>query len=508
MSKISCFKGSKLEAKFNKKIEQGIDEYIAAREVLVEAYGILNEQSNTLRKSLDLPAQDLIVEEVIVEDIVPQVVELEEEVDNTLKINSEGKLLAPNGKSSNLTEEQYKLVRTPEFKAWFGDWENNPQNASKVVDENGEPLVVYHGTASGGFSEFKNNKPIFFTDSKGVADSYQEKQAEGISQTYGVFLTVKNLEIVNGGGASFSNIPVIEDTMTSKQVKLTTNGIFESIFGYRFPKIVTDKKGTEKTDGVLIKNIYDNLLGNILVKSSDIYVVPSSSQIKSATEIKGTTSTETNDIRYLKSVTPINSTQNFTGDAEYLTGEFISDFWAKVLKAKQKDNADWRNYYSHFGVNERGLYLINDDSITMSKIQLYADENIKQYSILSKQMQNIADKSEGIQSLRDEAINNPNSVKIFEGQISRLNEKEIVLKDSVDEFIRVGDDIFENIATESNLKHYVKLEKNNSEYYVVNTEKPTSDLKLSDYKYLETTTDKFTTVKKYLANQNLEEFNC
>jgi hypothetical protein len=59
---------------------------------------------------------------------------------------AKGGLLAPNGKPSNLTPEQYKLVRTPEFKAWFGDWENNPESASKVVDENGEPLVVYHGT--------------------------------------------------------------------------------------------------------------------------------------------------------------------------------------------------------------------------------------------------------------------------------------------------------------------------------------------------------------------------
>jgi len=55
-------------------------------------------------------------------------------------------LLAPNGKPSNLTPEQHKLVRTPAFKKWFGDWENDPKNASKVVDENGEPLVVYHGT--------------------------------------------------------------------------------------------------------------------------------------------------------------------------------------------------------------------------------------------------------------------------------------------------------------------------------------------------------------------------
>jgi hypothetical protein len=54
--------------------------------------------------------------------------------------------LAPNGKPSNLNAEQYKLVRTPAFKEWFGDWENDPKNASKVVDENGEPLVVYHGT--------------------------------------------------------------------------------------------------------------------------------------------------------------------------------------------------------------------------------------------------------------------------------------------------------------------------------------------------------------------------
>jgi hypothetical protein len=60
-----------------------------------------------------------------------------------------GGMIAPNGKPSNLSPQQYQMVRTPEFKAWFGDWENNPENASKVVDENGEPLVVYRGdTAS------------------------------------------------------------------------------------------------------------------------------------------------------------------------------------------------------------------------------------------------------------------------------------------------------------------------------------------------------------------------
>ncbi len=41
-------------------------------------------------------------------------------------------------------------TKTPEFKRWFGD--------SKVVDENGSPLVVYHGTDSTPFEVFDRSK--------------------------------------------------------------------------------------------------------------------------------------------------------------------------------------------------------------------------------------------------------------------------------------------------------------------------------------------------------------
>ena len=48
---------------------------------------------------------------------------------------------------TELDYRQWVQVRTPAFKAWFGDWENDPDNASKVINPNtGEPLVVYHGT--------------------------------------------------------------------------------------------------------------------------------------------------------------------------------------------------------------------------------------------------------------------------------------------------------------------------------------------------------------------------
>jgi hypothetical protein len=37
-------------------------------------------------------------------------------------------------------------VESENFKNWFGDWETDPENASKVVTENGVPMVVYHNT--------------------------------------------------------------------------------------------------------------------------------------------------------------------------------------------------------------------------------------------------------------------------------------------------------------------------------------------------------------------------
>ena len=76
---------------------------------------------------------------------VGTITKVEEKVGDTPRFKTKT-LLAPNGKPSNLNEVQWNTVRTPEFKRWFGDWENDPENASKVVDENGEPLVMYHGT--------------------------------------------------------------------------------------------------------------------------------------------------------------------------------------------------------------------------------------------------------------------------------------------------------------------------------------------------------------------------
>jgi hypothetical protein len=80
-----------------------------------------------------------------------------------------------NGKKSNLPDELWAVVRTDAFKDWFGDWQNDPANASKVLDENGEPLVVYHGSKMAGFDEFQqldeSVNGFFTTDNKAGANT-------------------------------------------------------------------------------------------------------------------------------------------------------------------------------------------------------------------------------------------------------------------------------------------------------------------------------------------------
>lgn len=83
-------------------------------------------------------------------------------------------LKASNGQPTNLNSVQYQMVRTPEFKNWFGDWEHSPNTASKVLDDNGEPMIVYTGTSiDKDFSKFKTPRNgVWFSISKHDASSY------------------------------------------------------------------------------------------------------------------------------------------------------------------------------------------------------------------------------------------------------------------------------------------------------------------------------------------------
>lgn len=78
---------------------------------------------------------------------------------------------------------------TSAFKNWFGDYENDPENASKVVDSEGKPLQVYHGTGRADRvgnvfdpARATSGPMAFFTDSKEVAEGYaRDKQDTSMS---------------------------------------------------------------------------------------------------------------------------------------------------------------------------------------------------------------------------------------------------------------------------------------------------------------------------------------
>jgi hypothetical protein len=113
-------------------------------------------------------------------------------------IMANGGYVAPNGEPSNLKPKLYKLVRTREFKDWFGDWENDPKNSSKIVDRNGEPMIVYHGTKND-FYQFDTNKQLkgwlgrgfYFTKNKIEAKDYGNRLLK-------CFLNIRNPFVVEG----------------------------------------------------------------------------------------------------------------------------------------------------------------------------------------------------------------------------------------------------------------------------------------------------------------------
>ncbi|MFA7543643.1 MAG: hypothetical protein WCY84_04645, partial [Candidatus Cloacimonadaceae bacterium] len=135
----------------------------------------------------------------------------------------------PNGKQTNLTEHQWLQVRTENFKAWFGDWENDPKNASKVVDENGEPLVVYHGGTAK--EVFTANGYSFFTEDKDLAEDYAPKQKDGTRNVISAFLNVRDLMVFDKRGHKEASDYIYEalslityrDDLTDKESNMFKN---------------------------------------------------------------------------------------------------------------------------------------------------------------------------------------------------------------------------------------------------------------------------------------------
>lgn len=153
-----------------------------------------------------------------------------------------------------------------QFKRWFGDWQNHPESASKVVNADGTPKVVYHGTNKT-FNVFDSESGIYwFSESEDYAESMMEERGGG--RVINAYLKMKNPLYAKLPPGQFSD-PTFEAPLI-RQAK------------------------AEGRDGVIIETDTDP---NDL-SYEKFYVVFSPTQIKSATDNNGAFDGTNPDIRY------------------------------------------------------------------------------------------------------------------------------------------------------------------------------------------------------------------
>ncbi|MGL4219956.1 MAG: hypothetical protein ACRCSS_04910, partial [Shewanella sp.] len=132
---------------------------------------------------------------------------------------------------------------TPEFKKWFG--------ASKVVTKDNKPLVLYHGTQSAAFKDFKpsgeanmfgKNEQYYFTDSfdeaKGYATGNADTAAKGRSGTGHVvnaYLKMEKPAILTADEFNVTDVPVQEYLEN-----LDMDGLYDAIRKAGYDGIVYD----------------------------------------------------------------------------------------------------------------------------------------------------------------------------------------------------------------------------------------------------------------------------
>lgn len=253
---------------------------------------------------------------------------------------------------TELNEQQWYQVRSPQFKAWFGDWETDPANASKVINpRTGEPLVVYHGTA-GKFEAFdrgaravsgsSTNDGFFFSDSPDVAGAYASVDSnyapqpmvrgriydidDNLTADLGTFdssdALYAHLREREAAGEPIDWEGVVTNT-EFPPVPLSARNVIPAFLNIRNPKVtdfgglpwnalpaaqggyvttdVLAREAQQSADGAVFTNVRDSHAQSD-TQVSTVYVAYDANQIKSAVENSGEFSTSDARFRHQRGV--------------------------------------------------------------------------------------------------------------------------------------------------------------------------------------------------------------
>lgn len=155
----------------------------------------------------------------------------------------------------------------PEFRAWFGD--------SKVVDEAGEPLVLYHGT-NASFNRFdpdmsrEGDGVVFASPNRAVASDFALFRTEwGGANVMPIYAKAKRLLDVAGGG---------------RPIRQVESG--EKIDGMKYGESLRNYAKRAGYDGIRFRDVTDDV-GPDMPPVADVYALFNPEQIKSATGNSG-----------------------------------------------------------------------------------------------------------------------------------------------------------------------------------------------------------------------------
>lgn len=246
---------------------------------------------------------------------------------------------------TELDFNQWKQVRSPEFKRWFGDWENDPDDASKVInDETFEPLQVFHGSPEN-FHIFddrfssKNTgneglfgKGFYFAKDGLEAVRYAKGNENGITSAYlniknPFTLTPENIALLPDWYVDKVGIVPIKKGALDGKIsidsisRLTKDGKYGNDFRKALSEAGFDGASTEfdpyKPEGV-------------------VYVAFEPNQIKSATDNNGEFSSENDDIRFSRKQTSMEILTDGKVKHETLWGTVKAGEFGKIWNEVQR----------------------------------------------------------------------------------------------------------------------------------------------------------------------------
>ena len=214
--------------------------------------------------------------------------------------------------SANVNKVKFQVAEpttSKAFKDWFWDWENDPKNASKIVDESWKPLVAYHWTHwdftifdkekiwSNTNNEWLFGKWFYFTTDSKYWDYYKWKwwSKDRVEwKTMQVYLDIKNPFMWNDYKWPQAIEKLRKELWLPKSVLEWNNHWDNGI--HVFTKPEQSRRFTE----ALEKAWYDWVWFKYDNSAQDEIVAFNSNQIKSATDNVWTFDKNNPDIRFQK----------------------------------------------------------------------------------------------------------------------------------------------------------------------------------------------------------------